>query len=61
MHLPAVALILTGKTAFLLNKGTSLHTLLRARKQSNDWQSKSETINKAATPIRVFFSEKCTH
>lgn len=52
MHLPAVALILTGKTAFLLNKGTSLHTLLRARKQSNDWQSKSETINKAATPIK---------
>lgn len=61
MHLPAVALILTGKTAFLLNKDTSLLTLLKARKQSNDWQSKSEMINKAATPIRVFLSEKCAH
>lgn len=61
MHLPAVALILTGKTAFLLHKGTSLLTLLKGRKQSNDWQSKSGTIKKAATPIRVFLSEKCAH
>lgn len=61
MHLPGTALILTGKTAFLLNKGTSLLTQPKARKQSSDWQSKSETIKKAATPIRVFLSEKCVH
>lgn len=61
MHPPAVALLLTGKTALLLNTGTSSITLVKARKQGNDWQSNSETINKAATHIRVFLSEKCIH
>lgn len=61
MHPPATVLILTGKTALLLNTGTSSITLVKARKQGNDWQSNSETINKAATHIRVFLSEKCIH
>lgn len=43
MHPPAAMLTLIGKTALLLNAGTSSITLVKARKQGNDWQSNCET------------------